>query len=41
LIEVLDPIAYSSFAEEDLEVLTLRARELISDHLEKAQVRAR
>jgi 1-acyl-sn-glycerol-3-phosphate acyltransferase len=41
LIEVLDPIDYRSFAEDDVEVLTLRVRELISDHLEKAQVRTR
>ena len=40
-IEVLDPIAHSEFAEEDVESLALRVRELIGDHLEKAQVRAR
>jgi hypothetical protein len=41
LIEVLDPIAYSDFAEEDVDTLALRVRELIGDHLEKAKVRAR
>jgi 1-acyl-sn-glycerol-3-phosphate acyltransferase len=41
LIEVLDPIAYSDFAEEDVDALALRVRELIGDHLEKAKVRAR
>jgi len=40
-IEVLDPIPYASFAEEDVEDLTLRVRELIGDHLEKAQIPAR
>lgn len=38
LIEVLDPIPYASFAAEDVESLTLRVRELIGDHLEKAQI---
>jgi 1-acyl-sn-glycerol-3-phosphate acyltransferase len=41
LIEVLDPIAYSDFAEEDADALALRVRELIGNHLEKAKVRAR
>jgi 1-acyl-sn-glycerol-3-phosphate acyltransferase len=39
-MEVLDPIAYATFAEGDAEDLMLRVRELIGDHLEKAQVRA-
>jgi 1-acyl-sn-glycerol-3-phosphate acyltransferase len=38
MIEVLDPIAYPAFAEEEAEDFTLRVRELIGDHLEKAQV---
>ena len=38
MIEVLDPIAYPTFAEEEAEDFTLRVRELIGDHLEKAQV---
>ncbi len=38
LIEVLDPIEYPSFAEEKSEDFMLRVRELIGDHLEKAQV---
>jgi 1-acyl-sn-glycerol-3-phosphate acyltransferase len=38
LIEVLDPIAYSSFSEEESEDFMLRVRKLIGDHLEKAQV---
>ncbi len=38
LIEVLDPIAYPAFAEEEAEDFMLRVRELIGDHLEKAQV---
>jgi 1-acyl-sn-glycerol-3-phosphate acyltransferase len=40
LIEVLDPIAYASFADEDVDALTLRVRELIGDRLEKDQTRA-
>jgi len=39
-MEVLDPIAYATFAEGDAEDLMLRVRELIGDRLEKAQVRA-
>jgi len=38
MIEVLDPIAYSDFAEEEAEDLMLRVRQLIGDHLKKAQV---
>jgi 1-acyl-sn-glycerol-3-phosphate acyltransferase len=38
MIEVLDPIAYPAFAEEEAEDLMLRVRELIGDHLEKVQV---
>jgi len=38
LIEVLDPIPYPSFADEDVEALTLRVRELIGDRLEKAPI---
>jgi 1-acyl-sn-glycerol-3-phosphate acyltransferase len=38
MIEVLDPIAYRAFAEEEVEDFMLRVRELIGDHLEKAQV---
>jgi 1-acyl-sn-glycerol-3-phosphate acyltransferase len=38
MIEVLDPIAYPAFAEEEAEDFMLRVRELICDHLEKAQV---
>jgi 1-acyl-sn-glycerol-3-phosphate acyltransferase len=38
LIEVLDPIAYPDFAEVEAEDLMLRVRELIGDHLKKAQV---
>ena len=41
MIEVLDPIAYSDFAEEDVDTLAQRVRELIGDHLEKAKIRAR
>jgi 1-acyl-sn-glycerol-3-phosphate acyltransferase len=37
-IEVLDPITYTTFAEEEAEDLMLRVRELIGEHLEKAQV---
>ncbi len=37
MIEVLDPIAYPAFAEEEAEDFMLRVRELIGDHLEKAQ----
>ena len=37
LIEVLDPIAYATFAEEEAEVFMLRVRALIRDHLEKTQ----
>jgi 1-acyl-sn-glycerol-3-phosphate acyltransferase len=39
-MEVLDPIAYATFAEGDAEDLMLRVRELIGDRLDKAQVRA-
>jgi 1-acyl-sn-glycerol-3-phosphate acyltransferase len=38
-MEVLDPIAYETLAEEDAEGLMLRVRQLIDDHLDKAQVR--
>ena len=38
LIEVLDPIPYSVFAEQDAEDFMLRVRKLIRDHLEKAQI---
>jgi 1-acyl-sn-glycerol-3-phosphate acyltransferase len=38
LIEVLDPIAYPDFAEEEAEDFMLRVRELIGDHLKKAQI---
>ena len=38
VIEVLDPITYTTFAEEEAEDLMLRVRELIGEHLEKAQV---
>ncbi|MBW2541513.1 MAG: 1-acyl-sn-glycerol-3-phosphate acyltransferase [Deltaproteobacteria bacterium] len=40
LIEVLDPLPYSDFANEDVEALAQRVRELIGEHLEKAPVRA-
>jgi len=40
-IEVLDPIPYSEFENEDVEALAMRVRDLIGDHLEKAQVRVR
>jgi 1-acyl-sn-glycerol-3-phosphate acyltransferase len=36
LIEVLDPIAYSTFAEDEAEDSMLRVRELIGNHLENA-----
>ncbi len=39
-IEVLDPIAYSTFAEEEPEDFMLRVRKLIGEHLENAQVQA-
>jgi 1-acyl-sn-glycerol-3-phosphate acyltransferase len=35
VIEVLDPIAYPDFAEEDAEDFMLRVRELIAEHLAK------
>ena len=38
IIEVLDPIAYATFAEEETEDFMLRVRELIGDHLESARV---
>jgi 1-acyl-sn-glycerol-3-phosphate acyltransferase len=38
LIEVLDPIAYSTFAEDETEDSMLRVRELIGNHLENAQI---
>jgi 1-acyl-sn-glycerol-3-phosphate acyltransferase len=38
LIEVLDPIAYATFAEEGVEDFMLRVRALIRDHLENAQL---
>jgi len=38
LVEVLDPIAYRDFANEDPEDLTQRVRKLIENHLEKPQV---
>jgi 1-acyl-sn-glycerol-3-phosphate acyltransferase len=41
LIEVLDPIAYSEFAEEDVESLAMRVREMIGKHLDQAPTRAR
>jgi len=37
-IEVLDPIPYAAFADEDVEDLTLRVRTLIADHLKSAQL---
>jgi len=37
-MEVLDPIAYEAFAEEDAEDFMLRVRELIGNRLEKQQV---
>jgi 1-acyl-sn-glycerol-3-phosphate acyltransferase len=40
LIEVLDPIAYPDFAEEEAEDFTLHVRDLIADHLKNAQVPA-
>jgi 1-acyl-sn-glycerol-3-phosphate acyltransferase len=40
LIEVLDPIAYSAFAEDETEDSMLRVRELIDNHLENAQIQA-
>ena len=38
IIEVLDPIAYATFAEEETEDFMLRVRKLIGDHLESARV---
>jgi 1-acyl-sn-glycerol-3-phosphate acyltransferase len=38
LIEVLDPIAYSTFAEDEAEDSMLRVRELIGNHLENTQI---
>jgi 1-acyl-sn-glycerol-3-phosphate acyltransferase len=38
IIEVLDPIAYATFAEEEAEDFMLRVRKLIGDHLESARV---
>ncbi len=38
LVEVLDPITYREFADEEPEDLMLRVREQIGDRLEKAQV---
>jgi len=38
LIEVLDPIAYPDFAEEEAENFMLHVRDLIGDHLKKAQI---
>jgi hypothetical protein len=40
MIEVLDPIAYPAFADEEAEDFMLRVRQLIGDHLKKAQVSA-
>jgi 1-acyl-sn-glycerol-3-phosphate acyltransferase len=37
VIEILDPIPYSTFADEEAEDLMLRVRELIGDHLKKVQ----
>jgi len=39
-IEVLDPIPYAAFAEEDAEKLLLRVRALIADHLKSAPIPA-
>ena len=39
-IEVLDPIAYPAFADEEAEDLMLRVRKLIGDHLTSAQFQA-
>jgi 1-acyl-sn-glycerol-3-phosphate acyltransferase len=38
VIEVLEPIAYRDFANEEAEDLMLRVRRLIGDHLKKEQV---
>jgi 1-acyl-sn-glycerol-3-phosphate acyltransferase len=40
MIEVLDPIAYPTFADVEAEDFMLRVRQLIGDHLKKAQVPA-
>jgi hypothetical protein len=37
VIEILDPISYTTFADEDAEDLMLRVRKLIGDHLKKVQ----
>ena len=37
VIEILDPIAYTTFADEEAEDLMLRIRKLIGDHLKKVQ----
>ena len=38
VIEVLEPIAYTDFANEEAEDVMLRVRQLIGDHLNKQQV---
>jgi 1-acyl-sn-glycerol-3-phosphate acyltransferase len=38
VIEVLEPIAYSTFAEDEAEDSMLRVRELIGNHLENTQI---
>jgi 1-acyl-sn-glycerol-3-phosphate acyltransferase len=38
VIEVLEPIAYTDFANEEAEDVMLRVRQLIGDHLKKEQV---
>ncbi len=40
VIEVLEPIAYTDFANEEAEDVMLRVRQLIGDHLNKQQVQA-
>jgi 1-acyl-sn-glycerol-3-phosphate acyltransferase len=37
VIEILDPISYTTFADEEAEDLMLRVRKLIRDHLKKMQ----
>jgi 1-acyl-sn-glycerol-3-phosphate acyltransferase len=37
VIEILDPISYTTFADEEAEDLMLRVRKLIGDHLKKMQ----
>ena len=38
VIEILEPIAYTDFANEEAEDVMLRVRQLIGDHLNKQQV---